>query len=484
MEKKFTYEYSPVINGSQYTKEELEADYVKAKYVHDYGSPGNPLVEALSPVRSGKTLVRGYVNKIEKPTAEDKKHRESPERLKDLRIALPMGNDVEKEGSKAIKSSYRERNLILVPDVSIDFFNQDGVEEYNVNAITDAVNKSASVTGFALIGNSGCGKSKTIDQFRANQPKVIIHNLNGVRFVQIPILYVVCPDASKNGGIKELYDCIGVEIDHLLGDYFVHKEEKNMKSAKTANAKAIEMTKLISKYNIGMILIDEIQDLKYDKRQESSLNALLRVNNNSNVAIAVVGTEETYKELFTEKDAIAQRIGPIIQADNYVNNPEKMDLIIQDVLYYQWFDPEIQITDELKEALIEESGGVLRRLIELYIHMNTYYIDANKKPSIDVSYVRKISKKYFGVTRNQSMKKYSIENKKLSVSTIDTLPNDIKEQKNILDTIISQIKEKYPNIPTEFIKDEFYRYIKTHPDTSVAFILMAILEKYWQSTKK
>lgn len=470
--------YSEIIDGSQYTKAELEADIVDAKYVHDYSQPGNVLIEALSPVREGFDLVNGYVNTIALPTSEDRKHPETTERLKEYRTILPMAKEIEREGMRAIRMSYIKRRLVHIPDDMIHINSDE--ENMTINAISDVVNKSESVTGFALIGNSGCGKSKSIDMFRAHQPKVIRHHINGCSFIQIPILYVVCPDQSKSNTLKDLFDEVGREIDRLMGDYEEHLCEKYLRKQRTAAAKASAIVQLISRYNIGMILFDEMQDSHFDNRQSGSLNALLRINNNSNVAIGVIGTEDMYQLLFAARNSIAQRIGPVIRADAYMNDRDKMASIIMDMMKYQWFDPPVTPTPEIINAIYEESGGVLRRLVDLYIHLNCEWIYAKKKPAVTPEWIRKVSDKYYSLTRNKQTKTYSFSHKEVE----ETLTNrNVKDDANeeVMTKIVNKIHKFYPNLSTDEIEKSFRAEVKKHPHAEFDDLLLSVYTKCYRN---
>ena len=261
--KYFEYDYVKGIpkNENQYAREYdlSENKAVDARYIHSFVAPGNPFIEALPRFLTVEDVLSHYNHSIPHLSAEELETMDEYEKiesigtLSDVRFPFAFHADVEREFHSALVESYRNR--VPLKDESINIpYTIRGVEAFTHQKLV-AKEISASVTGFRLIGVSGCGKSSCINVLTSNYPQVITHypkDSSPIR--QIVYLKVVCPQGSN---FNVLYTEIGKQIDLALGNVIPIYEEMIAKK-KNLGKKAQEVEKLIELFNIGIIIFDEI----------------------------------------------------------------------------------------------------------------------------------------------------------------------------------------------------------------------------------
>lgn len=157
----------------------------------------------------------------------------------------------------------------------------------------------------ALIGCSGIGKTRTVTRVLSLYDQVIVHDrIAGVtNFTQIVYLRVECP---HDGSIKSLCLDIISEIGRLTGEDLASGLIKSRSSA--AQLKSVT-ARLLGLYNVGILVIDEIQNLlssRYD--HEQLFNFIVAVSNTMSVPLFFVGTPKA-GEIMHKDLRIARRFG-------------------------------------------------------------------------------------------------------------------------------------------------------------------------------
>lgn len=468
---KISYTYETDLNkGERQYDSEYNLEYdkiVNARYVRTYRDSGNPYIEALPKARNIEEISLYYNKMISIPTDEELKDMdtyevlESISMLKDIRFSLPFHADIEREFRRALEESYRHR----VPledkecDVDVTMYGKENVMHRKLVA----KDVSESNTGFTLLGYSGCGKSTGIRMMLTNYPQVIIHNPDTWnRFPQIVYLIVNC---VPNSNFSALYTAIGTAIDRALGNLKPVYEDVvgTIKNLGKQHAKVKELVELFA---IGIIIFDEIQLIDLKGTRENSIEGLLTLNNETNVAIAVVGTEDAFENLFTKRRT-SRRTGVLVQASKYCTDIRKFTVLVKHLFSFQWFEQRIEVTGEMIDALYKVTDGVIDQLIQVYTYMQIDYVKSRKKPVVNEDYIIKVANRHFkglqDVITNGKMK----ENKRVSFSMEDirliVSPGDLAEQEEA-EQRLSQLMESKTVWDLILMKENVVKNIQNQTD--------------------
>lgn len=392
------YEYVTLNPGQQLYNEYnlFEVDLVEAQYIKSSvpAYRGNPFIEALPLPRTLEECsiyydipIIGY-NYGSQSKADCLTRIQLVSQLKKLRFPLPFHCTLEQEMYRALTESYSSRYQFFDQDVPLEIHVGKDVE--NTYGLLVGDESSASVSGFALLGHSGCGKSSALNILVSHYPQIISHPYSSGKMIQIVYLIVNC---SPNSNFNALYESIGIAIDRALGIskgfYAIEVQKK-----RSLSQKAELIRKFVEMFAIGIIIFDEIQLVNFSGTQENTYDSLLSLSNKTKVAIAAVGTEDAYKKMFPNLRT-ARRIGSIIKASTYCENKQYFSVIVERLFKYQWFDTPIDITPEIITTLYENTKGIIDQLISIYRYMNIDYLLSKKRPQIDSKFIEHIVKKHY-----------------------------------------------------------------------------------------
>lgn len=208
---------------------------------------------------------------------------------------------------------------------------------------------------FTIIGTSGIGKSSAISRavtlITENQ---IIETTKPYSKI-IPCINVQCPfDSSVKGLLLEILR----KVDEVL-------ECKYYQSALRVKATTDTLIGCVSQValnHIGLLIVDEIQNVVNSKNGKSLVGALTQLINNSGISICMVGTPES-TVFFEQAMQLARRsLGlkyDVMAYDDYFKEFCKV------VFSYQYVQNETGITDAIMEWLYEHSAGVISVVVSL-----------------------------------------------------------------------------------------------------------------------
>ena len=187
---------------------------------------------------------------------------------------------------------------------------------------------------FTIIGASGIGKSSSISravQLLTKEPVIEIDKPYGKI---LPCVLVQCPfDSSVKGLLLEIIRV----VDEQLGSSYYPKAT----SARATTDMLIGTVSQICLNHIGILIVDEIQNVAISKNGRNLLGALLQLINCSGISICMVGTPEC-TEFFTQAMQLARRslglqyesmeygaefeqLCQILFQYQYVKNPAELD---------------------------------------------------------------------------------------------------------------------------------------------------------------
>lgn len=209
---------------------------------------------------------------------------------------------------------------------------------------------------FTIIGTSGIGKSSAISRAISLITENRIIETEKPCTKIIPCLIVQCPfDSSVKGLLLEILR----KVDEELGtDHYIHA----VKSRASTTDMLIGAVSSIALNNIGMLVVDEIQNVVNSKNGKSLIGALTQLINNSGISICMVGTPES-TVFFEQAMQLARRsVGlqyTTMKYDEYFQSFCKV------IFKYQFLKNHTEITAAITEWLYEHSAGVVSVVVSL-----------------------------------------------------------------------------------------------------------------------
>lgn len=208
---------------------------------------------------------------------------------------------------------------------------------------------------FAITGCSGIGKSSAI--YRA----IDLIGINGVIETQkpyrkiIPFVVVQTPfDCSAKGLLLEILR----QVDIVIGsDYYI----KGMRARVTTDM-LIGTVSQVALNHIGLLVVDEIQNIVNNKGGLSLVNMLTQLINSSGISICMVGTPES-TTFFEQALRLARR-----SLGLHYNTLEFNDYFCdfcKNIFEYQYTKERAELTDTILHWLYEHSGGIISAVISL-----------------------------------------------------------------------------------------------------------------------
>ena len=158
-----------------------------------------------------------------------------------------------------------------------------------------------------IIGESGTGKTLTLEMLRQMFPDVINHRKykdTPLTRLQIPYIKIDCP---RNGRITELCQRFFRRIDMMIGTNYTDKLALGYNNVARM---IIEMDRISLKYAVGILVIDEIQnlvDMDTKIEQAQALNFLVELSNTLGIPTIFVGTPEA-QALLKKRVAVIRRL--------------------------------------------------------------------------------------------------------------------------------------------------------------------------------
>ncbi len=255
---------------------------------------------------------------------------------------------------RAIRTAYMTRKSVEVTRQVNELFSSRGGGWYASQA------ESGSVLGVA-----GLGKTSTIMRILNTMPQVVCHE----RFIQQPffrkqILYlrVECPSDSS---VKSLAYSIAAAMDSAIGSNYTDTM-MSLRSA-AASALATKIKILCLTHCVGLIVIDEIQNVvdtaKRTRQLKPLVKFLLELTNDTGTAVYFVGTPAV-EDLFLSTEHLKRRTRGLrllpLRPDGLYRS--FLDFIFR----YQITPAAAPITEALANKIYDCSGGVPAYILKIF----------------------------------------------------------------------------------------------------------------------
>lgn len=208
---------------------------------------------------------------------------------------------------------------------------------------------------FTIIGTSGIGKSSAISRaISLITDKGVIETTNPYSKI-IPCITVQCPfDSSVKGLLLEILR----KVDEELNSNY----HQNAIRARATTDMLIGSVSQVALNHIGLLIVDEIQNVVNSKNGKSLIGSLTQLINNSGISICMVGTPES--EVFFEQAMQLARRSLGLRYDRLEYNDYFYDFC--ETLYqYQYVKNKTNIDSTTVEWLYEHSSGVISIVVSL-----------------------------------------------------------------------------------------------------------------------
>ena len=208
---------------------------------------------------------------------------------------------------------------------------------------------------FTIIGNSGIGKSSAIDRAVSLISEERVVEIKKPYSQIIPSIVVQCPfDCSVKGMLLEILR----KVDETLETDFCGY---GLKSKATTDM-LIGSVSQVCMNHVGLLVIDEIQNVVNSKNGRILISSLTQLINNSGVSICMVGTPEC-NTFFDQTSYLARRaVG--LQYTTIKYNAYFKDFC-RTVFDYQYTAQTSEISDVIIEWLYQHSAGVVSNVVAL-----------------------------------------------------------------------------------------------------------------------
>ena len=231
-------------------------------------------------------------------------------------------------------------------------------KKFSKNAVIQK-NSSMGVIGgadsFTITGCGGIGKSASIGravELIADKRTILDDNCNEV----VPILSVQCPFDSS---VKSLLLSILKTVDDVLveSDYY----DKALKVRATTDT-LISMVSKVALNHIGLLIVDEIQNVVNSKNGRQLVGMLTQLINSSGISICMVGTPacEPFfeQEMHLARRTLGLKYGPMDYDEGFI--------YFCNVLWsYQYVKNRTNITPSIINWLYEHSSGIVSVVVSL-----------------------------------------------------------------------------------------------------------------------
>ncbi len=375
-------------------KGEYERATYKAQELEEYRN--NPFIEALPNIFTVEDVVDKFTS-IPQTNAEDKLKTANIryhiiKRAKNFVQPLPIHIILERRLSSLIRRGYLARNPIdkafLERLKVLNELRDEVADDRTINERMTHIRSTAD--SIAIIGISGIGKTTAIERLLLMYPQIIKHEeYQGQYFSRTQIVWLKI-DSPYDGSLSTLCKSFFKAIDDLLGTRYL---EKFGYANRITSSMMLHMTTLASMYGIGVLVIDEIQQLLNAKNEmEDMLNFFVTLSNTVGIPTVLIGTSKA-QQVFNGNFRQARRAaseGSIIW-DRMLKDSEEWNFFLETLWDFQCLQEETELIEEIRNAFYDECQGITAVAVNLYILAQERAL-AQGKEKITVSIIKETAK--------------------------------------------------------------------------------------------
>ncbi len=265
---------------------------------------------------------------------------------------------------------------------------------------------------FTIIGASGIGKSSAISRAITLITENRVIEVENPYTKIIPCICVQCPfDSSVKGMLLEILR----KVDEMIDS----KYYENALRARTTTDMLIGNVSQVALNHIGLLVVDEIQNVCNSKNGKSLVGMLTQLINNSGISICMVGTPES-AVFFEQAVQLARRsLGLRYDVMEYGTDFRNFCEI---VFSYQYVKQKTEITDGIVEWLYEHTSGNISVVVSLIHDAQEIAILSGKEvlnlEALNEAYQQRLSMLH-GFIHMEQKKQTSKPKKKVSVANVN-----------------------------------------------------------------
>jgi hypothetical protein len=258
--------------------------------VHQYSN--NPLIEALPPTLTPEQVTEyllqlpPYSNKDRKSSQVARLH--MTENAREFFVPNGKHLTVYYAISNMIRRGYVRRNPVLWEHWKSVHQNLDSF----IQTIRDKPFPNSRARGLAIVGCGGTGKSTTAEKILQFLQQVITHNSYEYKDLILKQLVWLKLDCPRNGSLRELCHNFFRAADETLMTQYEIRYGGHSKN-RTLEALISGMARVAANHCLGVLVIDEIQDLSEARSggDITMVNFFVHLENAIGVPFALIGTQ-------------------------------------------------------------------------------------------------------------------------------------------------------------------------------------------------
>ncbi len=208
---------------------------------------------------------------------------------------------------------------------------------------------------FTIIGMSGIGKSSAVSRAITLITENRVIEIEKPYTKIVPCVTVQCPfDSSVKGLLIEILRKVDEELE---SQYY-----QNALRARATTDMLIGSVSQVALNHIGILIVDEIQNVVNSKNGKSLIGALTQLINNSGISICMIGTPESAVFFESAMQLARRSLGlqySVMGYDAYFQSFCKV------IFKYQFLKNCVDITPAIMEWLYEHSAGIASVVVSL-----------------------------------------------------------------------------------------------------------------------
>jgi len=332
----------------------------------------NPFTAALGPPRSWDDQfdvleVKARHNEEERAWPHHLR-RHAALRLFDLMIPTPRQVELVERFDMVIRQGYKSRHprtgmhrqAFMKSAAALEAISKGMKPEDARKLLGPPIDSQAQ--GFALLGDPGMGKTRTVKRILAAFEDTVIPQLD-YTVTQVPCLRVESP---SRGGRKHFAELFFRALDEKLGtDYY----DLHWKARASAEHLILTVQHLANLHALGVLVIDEIQHLAHSQEGVGPMMSfLVSLVNISGIPVVLVGTN-TAREIIEHDFREARRAAGIPNRpwERMKEGSEEFNDFVEELWTYQWTNVHTPLTPEIKAAIFAESQGIIDIIVKLFL---------------------------------------------------------------------------------------------------------------------
>lgn len=218
----------------------------------------------------------------------------------------------------------------------------------------------------ALIGLSGMGKTTTIRRILLRFPEVIYHPALGLH--QIPYLHIETP--YDGASVRGLAESIFRKVDQLLPD--THYGEQYSSSRSGADVLMNHAATVLHMHKVGLLVVDEIQNMENSpKTRQSLMTLLVSASNELGVPILFMGTNKAQNLLSMDFRQARRSVSISTKswgklAKGAEAAPDEWEDFLSVLWRFQWVKSPTPLTPAIADVMHHYSQGIIDIAIKLF----------------------------------------------------------------------------------------------------------------------